>query len=94
MTKEQQLALCNLIRAYTRLRIDSFQLFAMMVAAKDRGELPEDIHEELRRLRELPAMRAEIEETERLISLVQRANNEDALMMLIFDLSKKDQLPN
>ena len=88
MTKEQIAALCMVIRSHERLRIDNMLLSAMLVGSQATREPPTDWLKELRILRELPAHRAALEETEWLVSQVQHGVDEDALMKLISSIPK------
>jgi hypothetical protein len=77
MTKDQRAALCDLMRRYTRLRLDYFHLMGLMVEAKYAGKVPLDFLDQLNLLRQSPESRAHIEETEELLSHVLRTVDED-----------------
>ena len=91
MTKEHKVALCNLIRKYTLLRIDHFHLLGLV---DDTGKSLGEVISRLRMLRDLPESRAQIEETEQLLSHVLRAVDEDALMQLVSAKASEPDLPN
>jgi hypothetical protein len=94
MTKEQRRAFCDLMRKYTRLRINYFNLRGIMVTAQEAGKVPNDWPLQLQVLRESAESRAVIEETGVLVAHILQTTDEDVLMQLILEKVKEEDLPN
>jgi hypothetical protein len=93
MIKEPLTTLCDLMRKYTRLRMNHSHLVAIMVAAQRTGKVPDDWLSQMRTLSESPASRAVVDETEVLLSYVQTAS-EDTLMRFISESIKREDDPS
>jgi len=97
MKKELRQAISNLVRHYTRLRMDHNHLLGIVIDAQNSGKLPEDVHDlitRLRTMRDLPESRAVLQDTEELLADVFQKVDEDALTELISAQLKDDPLPN
>src|ERR1041385_3712320 len=92
MKKELRLAISNLVRHYTRVRMDNLHLLGIVMQAQHTGKLP-DMHSVttwLREMRDLPESRAVLQDTEELLAGVFQTVDEDALTGLISMQLKDD----
>ena len=95
MSKKLRLALSELLRSYTRLRLSRNHLLGILLDAQREGKAPpDDWREQLKALRQTPHALAEIADSEETLSLVLEKADEDALSELILSVVKNDPLPN
>lgn len=95
MTKTLRLAICEMMRNYTRSRMSRNHLLGIMLTAQqERKPPPDDWIEQLAMLSQHPDSLAAIADAEEVISAVLEKVDEDALTQLILGTVKEDRPPN
>jgi hypothetical protein len=90
LTEKQWQDVLVILRLYTRARADTRLLSAMLLKHQSDQTLVEDWYGELRKLQQLPAYAAQIEETEQLIAQADALKPDTALIELISKLHPPD----
>jgi hypothetical protein len=80
----------DLLRSYARLRIDMMLLSGMLLRAQLDQIPPQDWHEDLLRLRKLPAHQQALEELESLLREVEKDMRESEITRLLGSLPPSD----
>jgi hypothetical protein len=90
LTEEQWQEFLTLIRTYARLRADNGLFLGMLLKSQTDQEPIQDWYGDLKKLRQLPAYVAQLEEIEQLISRADALTPDDDLTELIAKLRPPD----
>jgi hypothetical protein len=90
VTNEEWEAVTQLLKLYARVRIDLIIMSGMLMLSQTSGQPPEDWYSDLKRLRDLPAHKASLDDLEARLDKVEQEQRENELLELLQALPGSD----